>query len=174
MANAEREPVDVTQDVDVKTGEIVPLDTTEREGMVIPAEALQEEHQDVGDDQMSAYRAIVNQILNAETIEEVLTPIEAHSAKEVIDRNLTLHDFHINRSEFDVGAPYYMSLDCVDEDTGEKMVVNTGHQAMMAQLIKLRQDNNFPYHVRIYRAGKPNRFGNEPLRLRKWNVEGKG
>lgn len=85
----------------------------------------------------TTYRSIIAQVMAAESIEEVLTPPEAISARDLTGVPLVLSGFHVNTSEYDVGSPYYFSMDVRRADTGEKCVVNSGNQRIMAQLLRI-------------------------------------
>lgn len=99
------------------------------------------------------FRRIIDQILNAETPDSVLTPVEAVQANAVIARPLILYGFSLNKSEYDVGSPMYASMECQYADTQEPVVVNTGHRKMMAQLIRLQQLDAFPVAVQVRARG---------------------
>lgn len=113
-----------------------------------------------------AYRQIIDQILNAATPEDVLTPVDAISATDVIDRPFFLYGFDVNKSEYDVGSPFYASMHVRFMDEDSPAVVNSGNQALFAQLIRLSQfENGFPCTVVIRQGRRPNRHGTFPLRL---------
>lgn len=138
-----------------------------RQGDAGLAKYLMNEADDTPTDSVSTYASIVGQIMASESWEDVLTPTEVLSVRQVVDRPFQLITFHFNKSEFDVGSPYYASMDVIFDDDHTKAVVNCGHQALMAQLLKLIEFNEFPYHVVVFESGRPNRFGNTPLRLKK-------
>lgn len=150
--------------------EVVPegaADVEAREGDVGLAEFLAVERPDAEVDSTAAYRDIVEQIMSSESVDEVLTPIEATSAREMIGVPLMINGVSINRSEYDVGSPYYLSVQCADPTDGHKLVVNVGHQGLMAQLIRIGQLDGFPVEAVIYEAGRAKPNGSIPLRLRK-------
>lgn len=106
----------------------------------------------------TTYRAIISQVLASASIEEVLTPPEAVSARDVTGIPLVLLGFHVNTSEYDVGSPYYFSMDVKRGDTGEKLVVNSGNQRIMAQLLTiymLDQLNSGKSEAEVQQAGVP-------------------
>lgn len=115
-----------------------------------------------------AYRAIIAQIMSAESIDEVLMPVDADNAADFVDRHLTLNGFEFNVSEFDVGSPVYASCKVYDHVDQRKRVLNTSWQALMAQLMKLAEMDAFPVDIAIRQAKKRNRFGKFALRLVKW------
>lgn len=131
---------------------------------------LANEIQDVDIDTTGAYREIIGSILAKSSAMDVLTPTEVLSARQIVDRPFALMGVRFNGSDFSDGSGYYATMDVHFPDTDEKGVVNTGHQALMAQLIKLVEFNEFPYPVKVVAAGKPNQFGTVPLRLVAVNV----
>lgn len=162
QAVAEVEP-DTT--VDVMTGEVMTQDELSRQGDTGLGRYLADEDAYRDPDRTQAYRQIIDQILNASTPEDVLTPIEAVNAKDVCDRPMTLYSFDINQSEFDVGSPFYATMKVRFFDDDNPTVVNSGNQALMAQLIRLSQLDAFPVTVTIKQGKRPNRHGTFPLRL---------
>lgn len=185
---------------DLVTGEVVPADQPQegevvvhvpgagRVGDVGLAEFINtaEAEADKTPEEL-AYRAIVTQILGSETVRDVLTPIEAINATEELDRPFELEGCAYQRSEYEQGAPFYAVLQVKFTDDGERMVLTTGNQAVMAQVISLQTKHDaawaafqewqakgskgkspdpvFPLPMKLVEVGNPNRFGNRPLRL---------
>jgi hypothetical protein len=113
------------------------------------------------------FRRIIEQVLSAESPDAVLTPVEAVSANDMIGVPLLLHDYALNKSDYDVGSPFFASMECARGDTDEPVVVNTGHKRVLAQLVKLKQFGQFPYKIMIAQTGTNDR-GTPMLVLRKW------
>lgn len=162
MALAVREEEDAPEEV---TGELVTGEGGPREGDTGLSEYIMAERAEDADDPSAAYRRIIAQVLAAETPDEVLVPGEVLALKDMVDHVLEVHAFHENRSEYDVGSPFYFTMECLDTETGEKLVVNTGHQRVMAQLIRLYQLHAYPVTVRVAQGKRPNKYGSFPLRL---------
>ena len=172
-----REKAPAPDGVDPNTGELAPGTDVE----VVQGQAMQpwESRQgNLGLDQYladeglykepspeQAYRQIIDQILSAATPEDVLTPAEAVSARDCVDRPFFLYGFDVNTSEFDVGSPFYATMKVRFLDDDQPTVVNSGNQALFAQLIRLSQLDAFPQTVVIRQGKRPNRFGTFPLRL---------
>jgi hypothetical protein len=134
-----------------------------------------------------AYRAIIEQIINAPTVRDVLTPIEAVNAGDELDHPFELHKVDYRESDFEQGATMYAALQVRWIDTKEQGVITTGNQAVMAQLISLQTKHDaaykafqeweaagskgkqpqpvLPIGVKLVEVGKPNQYGNRPLRL---------
>jgi hypothetical protein len=113
------------------------------------------------------YRRIIDQILSAETPDAVLTPIEARKLSEFIGVPLLLFGYQLQKSEYDVGTPFYAAMECQEAETKEPVVITSGHKKVLAQLVKLRQFDQFPYQVMPCARGTG--AGGDPLyELGKW------
>lgn len=160
MATQKNPDPGATLDIVNEDGQtVVPLDDT---GL---ADYLANEANDSQLDTVSTHRDIVQQILTRESAMDVLTDTEILNAKDIVGRPFALIATRFNESDFDAGSPWYASMDVHFVDTDTRSVVNCGHQALMAQLIKLHEFNEYPYPVVIKQGNKPNRFGTYPLRL---------
>jgi hypothetical protein len=113
------------------------------------------------------YKRIIQQILSAESPDIVLTPVEPVQASQVVGHHLELFGHSLNKSEYDVGSPFYASMEVKNHTTAESQVVNCGHKAVIAQLIKLEQFGDYPYHVTFAEKGRSAQ-GTAMLRLVKW------
>jgi len=120
-----------------------------------------------------AYMAIIQQIFDSETPEDVLTPIEAVNAKDVIGRPVRVKRWEAVRSEYEVGSPFYAAIQVDHLDTSEQGVITTGNQAILAQLITLQSRDAFPIEGKFVEFGKPNKYGTMPMRLAKPEWESK-
>ena len=156
---------------DVKTGEVVkPEDanagvpvsqTPEFDRFLTTAQA------DSGDQEIDPFERIIAQILSADTPDAVLTPVEPVRAQDLVGVNLLLHGFDLTKSDYDVGSPFYANMHVERADTGEPLVVNCGHKKVIAQLVKLREFDQFPYQVMLMTRGT-SQVGTPMLELRKW------
>jgi len=132
---------------------------------------LIDRNQESADPEIDAYQAIIEQILTAESPDDVLTPIEAKKASDMVDVPLILHGFEMNESEYDAGSPFYASMKVVNALTGEPCVVNCGHKRVLAQLVKLDQFQQYPYQVMFKEQGKSKKSGSPMLVMVKWTNE---
>lgn len=114
-----------------------------------------------------SYLRIIDQVLSATSVDVVLTPVEAMQAKDMTDIPLYLAGFDLNKSEYDVGSPFYVSMQCMVAQDGTPVVINCGHRKVIAQCVKLRQFDQFPYQVQI-RARGASAHGTPMLELIKW------
>lgn len=108
---------------------------------------------------------IIQQVLDARTPEEVLAPIEAVHARDVLDQPMQLLGVRWLRSDYDVGTPFYAIMDVASIATGEKVAVTCGAQRVMAQLFRLAQLGAFPRNVILRQSTRPTSSGYYPLRL---------
>lgn len=134
------------------------------------ARFITEEQGETSDDPTATYRQIIDQILSADTPEDVLTPVEAVSARDLVGQEFMLEGFSVNKSEFDVGSPFYASMQCREAGSNARIVINCGDQKVLAQLVRLGQLGALPVPIRIGQAKRQNRFGNFPLRLERTDV----
>jgi len=120
------------------------------------------------------YEAILQQVLKAETPDAVLTPTDVQQGSDLIDIPLALIGFRLNESEYDVGSPFYATMEVIHAATMEGMIVNTGHKKVLAQLIRLQQLADgpneafaFPFNVMFIQRGM-SKVNTPMLELRKW------
>lgn len=153
--------------VNAVTGEIVPVPTGARQGDTGIADYMRTEELSEEEEKLAAYKRIIDQILAADTPDEVLTPIEAMSLRDFVGEVITIKHVSVNKSEYDVGSPFYFTMECVNETTQETLVLNSGVQRVMAQIVRLNQLGALPCKVRIGQGKKVDRSGKFPLRLEK-------
>lgn len=152
--------VPATTEAQIAEGKVI-----DRAGDMGLARYLEKDDYDDDAARDASYKSIIEQIFAAESMEEVLTPPEAISARDMVATPLIVESFDVNTSEYDVGSPYYASMKVKRADTGEALVVNTGNQRIMAQLIRLQQLESFPFECYIRQSKRPNRHGSFPLSL---------
>jgi hypothetical protein len=118
-----------------------------------------------GQEMSDNYRAIIEQILNADTPEQILTPIDIMQPRDVVGRALRLFDVRWQVSEFEVGSPKYASIECQDLETGQPMVINCGQKPVMAQMLRLSQLKDGLPQDAFFRVTGQNSFGTDMYRL---------
>lgn len=159
--------------VDSVTGEVVVADVvaaavepTARQGDVI-SRYLREEVENTDVASVDTHAAIVEEIFNSQSLDELLDNTEPESLKEYVGRVITIRDYKIQDSEFEGGAPIYMALKVTDEETGERRIVTTGEQNVIAQLITAKDRGWLPLKCRPFESRKPNKHGRYLIRLGK-------
>ena len=111
---------------------------------------------------------IIDQVLSAATPDAVLTPVDALAAADMVGVNLYLGGIDLNQSEYDVGSPFYVSMACLVAEDQTPVVINCGHRKVIAQCVKLREFDQFPYRV-VFRTRGVSKIGGTPmLELIKW------
>jgi hypothetical protein len=121
------------------------------------------------DPDAGGYERIIAQVLSATSADIVLTPVEALQAKDMVGVPLLFFDFDLNQSEFDVGSPFYVSMQCVIAETQAPAIVNCGHKKVIAQCVKLKEFGGFPYNVMFRARGVSKIGGTAMLELVKWD-----
>lgn len=158
------------------TGTVVPKSAAAVDRTPVTAadlmEHLRAEGTRDGDAPSTAHDQIIAQVLSAKTPDAVLTPVEAMQGSDLIGVRLLLGGYELNKSDYDVGSPFYASMQCMAESESgewEPVVVNTGHKKVLAQLVKLREFDQFPYQV-MFRTRGQSQQGTPMLELVKWEV----
>lgn len=169
--------------------EEVQTDTAEAlEGKVVQTETDSTSPENSGGDSLTAFltkdiaemeerasdpmQRIIQQVLDADSVDAVLTPVEVMQARDIVGVPFLLQDFDLNQSEYDAGSPFYASMVCVMPPGDDVRVVNCGHKKVLAQLVKLRQFNALPLPVKFIERGRSQQ-GTAMLELSKWD-EGDG
>ena len=156
---------------DVKTGQVVKSGEADsvRDVSQTPEfdQFLLDQKSEPAEDRTDPYERIIAQILSADSPDAVLTPVEPIRASDLVGVNLLLHGFDLTKSDYDVGSPFYANMYVERAETGEPIVVNCGHKKVIAQLVKLKQFDQFPYQVMLMERGT-SRVGSPMLELRKW------
>jgi hypothetical protein len=159
--------------VDPVTGEMVVAEAVKAATEVAPRKGdvisryLTEEHERTDVASVDTHKAVIEEILASQTLDELLDDTEAESLDNFVDRVITIRAFSINDSEFPDGAPIYVAMKVTDEETGQRRVATTGQQNVMAQLLLAEQNGWLPLKCRPRRASKPNKYGNYMIRLGK-------
>ena len=154
------------------TGEVV---TTQAEGQSKPerlpsrlADFIASDIAEVSEKTTDPMARIIDQVLNAETADAVLTPFEVQQAKDIVGVPIVIQAFELNESEYDAGSPFYASMACQFPPDGDLQVVNCGHKKVIAQLVRLKQLDAFPVPVKFITRGK-SKQGTPMLELTKWD-----
>lgn len=122
-----------------------------------------------GDVERDPMESIIRQVLSAESPAAVLTPTDVQQGADLVGIPLMLADFDLNKSEFDAGSPFFASMAVLGPGS-TPMVVNCGHKKVLAQLVKLREFDQFPYRVMFIARGQ-SKQGTPMLELTAWEDE---
>lgn len=135
-----------------------------REGDAI-SPFLNQENDGVEPDPGATYAAIITEIMASESVGDVLNLPEAEKLETYVGRTIRIHGFSVNDSEFETGPPVYFTVKGYEVDSGERVIINTGEQKVMAQLMRLHMFGAFPIDATVVAAKRPNRYGRMPLAL---------
>ena len=111
----------------------------------------------------AAHAAIIAEVMSKDTAEGVLAETEPIPLDQLVGHILTVHSFTMNESDYDQGPPIYATVRAHDETDEEPVLINIGHQRVMAQLMRLRDLDALPVRAQVKQASRPNRFGKYPL-----------
>ena len=189
MPKKEPEIIEATSSTD-SNGEVVQLASNRSMTMKEFNQFLMQAKDVQDDPDLDPYARIIEQVLNAKTPDDVLTPVEAIKARDLIGHALIAEGFEFNESEFDVGSPMYASLHAIyigilppqeldlariqiaspqqPIPEGTSVVVNCGHKKVIAQLVQLQRLNAFPRNVTFAERGRSKVSGETMLTLLKW------
>lgn len=117
------------------------------------------------DSDVDAYKAIIDRIMSSTSIEEILNPAQPSNLKEFSGQEIIVQGFRMIESDYEKGANFYVAMDVMDPETSEEMVITTGQQGIMAQLMAVHNLQAFPISVVVTPGRKPNRHGTYMYRL---------
>jgi hypothetical protein len=167
-----------TDDTEATEGTVVPDDPAnikDSAGAVVRKSEfdafLANREAEKADTEQDPYEAIIKQVLNAESPDAVLTPTEVLQGRDLIDIPIVVLGFVLNKSEYDVGSPFYATMDVVTSPDAPPVKVNCGHKKVIAQLVRLEQLGAFPQAVRFITRGTSKVGGTPMLELTKWTEE---
>lgn len=124
------------------------------------------ERASAGNEADAAIADIVSQVLSAGSVEEVLADIEAMGLQQLVGEIITIHDGKWQRSTYEEGSPWYAVLDATRHSTGERRIMTTGAQTVIAQIVRLVQLDALPVRVKIvYSTKEPTAKGHRPYKL---------
>lgn len=134
-------------------------------------EFLKNRESEKADTEQDPYEAIIKQVLNAETPDAVLTPTEVLQGRDLIGVPIVILGFVLNKSEFDVGSPFYATMDVVKSPDEPPVKVNCGHKKVIAQLVRLEQLGAFPIAAQFITRGVSKVGGTPMLELTKAEIQ---
>lgn len=116
----------------------------------------------------AAVADIIRQVLDSQSVDEVLADVTAKGFSELLDVPVRIFDGKFNRSDYEAGQPWYALLDVQRLDNNWRGLVTTGAQSVLAQLVRLIELGAFPCDVRlVYATKNPTKNGYRPVRLAK-------
>lgn len=140
-----------------------------RSGDVI-SRYVDREREDIDIMAEAVHLSIIEEIMAASDIDSMLLVPEPEKMTEFVGRHLRLEGYKVQESEFEQGAPIYLTLKVYDIDSDTKHLINTGEQRIMAQVIRIDQLGGVPFEFTVKQAKRPNRYNRFPLALAAWEV----
>lgn len=158
-----------------KTGKVVPKPPDDNPGNVMTRPGtvatrnedtafLFEAGEKAEEEMSGTYQSLIEQILSAETPDQILTPVEVMQPRDMVGEPLEIFAMRLQKSEYEVGSPMYASIEAKMLSTGEPVVVNCGQKPVMAQLVRLQQLDSFPFRAFFRETGR-NAHGTAMYRL---------
>lgn len=89
---------------------------------------------------------IVEDIFQAETVEDVLSGGALMAWENYLDTPFRIQDVHFNKSDYEVGTPVYAIVSANDQE-GEQVMLSSGSLNVVSQLRRIQQLNGFPVWV---------------------------
>lgn len=112
-----------------------------------------------------AHRAIVQGILSADTVQDVLGQAGAVSLQDMLGEPFQLRDMRLLKSSFEEGPGVFGIFQCARPDDGSVFVATCGSQNVMAQALRLRELGALPVMVKCEQSERPSAAGYHPLWL---------
>jgi hypothetical protein len=156
----------VTGEVEVADVVTAAVEPAKRRGDVISA-YLHKDVATVDVNPTDTHRQIIEEIMEAQTLDDLLANEEPEDMVNFVGRVIIIRDYSINDSDFAEGAPIYVALKVTDEESGERRVITTGEQNIMAQVITAKERGWLPLKCRPIQSTRPNRHGRYLIRLGK-------
>jgi hypothetical protein len=119
---------------------------------------------DLGDPKAVALR-VVEEILNAETIEAAFDTGGSTPTRDLVGQRLVINDVRLMPGQIeDASLPAYVLLDCEDEG-GAKLLVNSGAARIVGQAVWLKMKDMLPQAVAVVEIAAARPGQSAPLGL---------
>lgn len=109
-------------------------------------------------------RRLFERMINAASLDELLTPATVTKSEDVLDRPMTLHAVHFNESDFADGTGLYAIMDVTLD--GKREAVACGARTVCHQLLVMLKNEWLPARVQLWKSDKPTKSGYYPMELR--------
>lgn len=149
-------------DVDVITStDVVSLDDRPIDGILTLLESMGQQVVDTPED---VSMAIMERILRAESVEQLLAPQGTTQARDIIGVPIVILDAHFLQSSIEGDGPgVYAVLDCLVE--GEPTAVTCGARTVLIQVIKAKNAGWLPMACQIEQSSQQTKAGFRPMWL---------
>lgn len=120
----------------------------------------------IPDNDAAGAENIINQLLAADTIDDLNAPWEGTSGRKLVGKRLQVRGISARRSSFDGGTGIFLVADAVDAATGDRAVFTTSALSCVIQLAQAHKLGMFPLLVEVVVAERPTARGFYPYHLR--------
>lgn len=108
---------------------------------------------------------IIEQVLSAESAEQLFDLGGSTSAQEFVNVPFTMHDVQLRQSEVEGALPVYVLIDAEHAESGERIPINSGAPRLMAQAWRAKQLDLLPLKVQVVEVAKAKPGQSAPLGL---------
>lgn len=122
----------------------------------------------------SGMERIIEQLLNAESWEDLSDPWESTNAEKLRGKRLRIDSLTRRPSQYPGGLGVFLVVKGVDLGTGEAIVWTTSAQAVIAQLVRAYAKKWLPCVAEMIIADRPTEAGYYPHHLRFLAVDPRG
>jgi len=129
-------------------------------------ERVQDAVRDIPGADGSGGEAIILQLLNATTIDDLNAPWEATSGRSLAGKRLAIRGVTQRESSFNDGTGIFLVVDATDAQTGELATFTTSAISVVLQLARAHQLGMFPVIAEVVVAERPTERGFYPYHLR--------
>lgn len=109
--------------------------------------------------------AMLELVVNAADPSEWDAIFQAESFKKNDGRQVRIHGYRVQPSDFEGGLSHYMVLDTTDLKSGEKLVLTCSSTMSIAQILNAEARVGLPIDVEIRQKEKPTKAGFRPIHL---------
>lgn len=128
-------------------------------------ELLDESARSVDASNANVMEDIFGRIMNAESAEAVLADDDTIDPEQILGVAIQVWDFSTFKSDFEGPLRWYVALKAVRLDNREDIVVTTGAQKVLAQMVKLKSLKALPVMVKFVKKERATQAGYHPYAL---------
>lgn len=108
---------------------------------------------------------IVQRILNAETVDEVLKRQTVSEFEDLFGKVITIHGFKLMASTIETGVGAYAVIDYSDDGETARQITTTSALGVMAALARVHQLGGFPFRCAVLEIDTGKNGRNNPVYL---------
>lgn len=120
---------------------------------------------DERDDVEGALLRQLDEILQAETLEDAFGNMQATSARDLVGRPIVIERIALKSSSLESATGVYMLIHATDGESGDRLVVTTGAAKIMVQIAWAVEHDALPLAVRVVEIGAAKPGQSAPLGL---------